>query len=123
MELNQKIHEWLGHKRTGNHSLSYQRTGVYECVSCGVVCHAPDYTTGPAACLELIEAVRKKGNGHTINLAVSYKGDCDVTIWPGNGNEFDGDADTLPMALARAVEKLIDAETTTEATDARFKSR
>ena len=107
-ELNQKIHEWLGlHWHEFNNDCICQVDG---CVADNDFRNQnPDYTTDPAAMLELIEAVRAKGFDVEMFSDANEWLVC-ISVTGSGANEMREVSDTLPMAVARAVEKLIDSE-------------
>ncbi len=121
MELNQKIHEWLG---LCWHEIVVPQYGdSANCKKCGefvhfeiplddiVIAKNPAYTTDPVAMVGLIEELGRRG--HQIfmdNETFKYA----VNLYPHGRHpylEVSGQ-DTLPMAVAEAVGKLIDAENT-----------
>lgn len=128
MELNEKIFKWLNPDGCWHKRRECETCAPYPCKYCQDGGHRfeenPDYTTDPAAMLELIEAVRARGYGFTMYADPGSQWHAFANSDPNSAYTVErADEGTLPMAVARAVEKLIDAETTTEAKDARFKSR
>lgn len=107
-QLNKKIHEWLGKCwHEFNNDCICQKKG----------CHAdnsffnrnPNYASEAIDCLALIEAVRVKG--YTLKLYVTQTGDPSAVISSWNSESMaKAYGRTLPEAVAKAVEKLIDAE-------------
>lgn len=111
-ELNQKIHEWLGkcwHENVRRVWIESIQFDPLKCPKCDIVVdlnengdYNPDYTTDPAAILELIEAVRARGFLFRIeNVEFPEKSEWEVLIAKNNHGRRER-ADTLPMAVARA---------------------
>lgn len=112
METNQKITEWFG--RCWHDWRSMGPGWGYRCGHCGEtssVGRNTDYTASPSACLAIIDALAERGYRVTTR---SDNGDPKVTatVWIPNeyGDTTQANADTLPMAVALAVETLIDNE-------------
>lgn len=114
MEINRKIAEWIGRCWHDNGCWVPQ---IVEKGEARMVCRKsgddgkqpknqlwPDYTASPTAMVELIEAVRVKGYHFDC-----HSGESKMKYLATFGFHL-GNADTLPMAVALAVEKLIDAE-------------
>lgn len=136
MDINEKIAKWIGkHWHEYEHvggviqldtemslgeAVSMATTSFYRCTGCGdeVWPNAqksnPDYERDPAACLELIEAVRAKGGVLEIQSDTpDERNGWRVTLVAPGDNWSDGRetyADTIPAAVAEAVNKLIDQQ-------------
>lgn len=119
-ELNQKIHKWRGlcwHENVRRVWIESIPFDPLKCPKCDIVVdlnengdYNPDYTHDPAAMLDLIEAVRDRDEGDTQFTIKQGKRDYWVEIHRLTEGVGEGYADTLPMAVALAVEKLIDSE-------------
>jgi hypothetical protein len=116
MDVNKKIHEWLGKcwHDFGSNPECKTSAERYYCPKCGAFSwdghdKHPNYTTDPAACLELIEAVRAKAKGAVITTSVWNCYGCEIKKDFLDKDGFSGKGDTLPAAVAQAVSKLIDA--------------
>lgn len=116
-QLNKRIHEHFFdgcfHEPDTNYVQGDARFPCTKCdqwieaVSRQRLAYNPDYTTDGNACLRLVEAIRAKGYN------IEIHGDPDGPFWDvylGEGFKHEATADTLPMAITRACEKLIDGE-------------
>jgi hypothetical protein len=111
-EENREIFEWLEPEGCWHEWHKVQYHGIRErmaCSKCGDYQRAstdnPNYLD-PATAVQLVEDVRVKGptvDVQAMSGAVRYQ----VTIWPGRGQEYIGQADSLPEAIRSAVIKLV----------------
>lgn len=127
MELNQKIFEWLNPKGHWHDWRNDAAILCHTCRKCGVTWSSgwnpnPQYMLNPAAMSDLLQAITKKGY-RFIAWADDYdaKWTAKLETPDEHATSVEAESDTLPMAVALAVGKLIDAETTTTATDAGLK--
>lgn len=113
MNLNQKIHLWLG--KSNWHICDM--VGQLEWPSCGIcdkivlecIDDNPDYTKSPDACLKLMDEIRQRRKGEVF-CGHGTRQTYFATIRVSRSVDITATAKTLPMAVAKAVGKLIDWE-------------
>jgi hypothetical protein len=118
MDVNEKIHRWLGkcwHETAGSGADWWccKEAADNNWTDRRMIEARSNYTTDPAACLKLIEAVREK-TGWMVRIENwSYYGRLSWTAEFRNSDLVNkvvaARADTLTAAVAQAVSKLIDA--------------